>query len=119
MLKQNEFRLLTLIAAATLLVALANILLFSQNRERQQEVTSRGQFIQQSVQLEALYREIAKALADLAVRNKDQQLRDMLAAQGISVTVNPAPAPAAPTVAPAAASAAAAPAAPDARKGGK
>ena len=97
-------------------MALANILLFSQNRERQQEVTSRGQFIQQSVQLEALYREIAKALADLAVRNKDQQLRDMLAAQGISVTVNPAPAP---TVAPAAASAAAAPAAPDARKGGK
>lgn len=83
MLKQTEFRLLTLIAAATLLVALANIVLFSQNRDRQQEVTSRGQYIQQSVQLEGLYREIVKALADLAVRNNDKPIRDMLAAQDL------------------------------------
>jgi len=110
MLKQTEFRLLTLIAAATLLVALANIVLFSQNRDRQQEVTSRGQYIQQSVQLEGLYREIVKALADLAVRNNDKPIRDMLAAQGISVTANPAPA---------AATTAATPAAAELKKGGK
>lgn len=118
MLKQNEYRLLTVIAAATLLVALANIILFSQNRERQQEVASRGQFIQQSVQLEGLYREIAKALADLVVRNQDQQIRDMLAAQGISVTVNPAPVPTAAS-APAAASVPEAPPAADAKKKGR
>lgn len=113
MLKQTEFRLLTLIAAATLLVALANIVLFSQNRDRQQEVTSRGQYIQQSVQLEGLYREIVKALADLAVRNNDRPIRDMLAAQGISVTANPAP------VAASAAPAPSTPAATDVKKGEK
>ena len=114
MLKQTEFRLLTLIAAATLLVALANIVLFSQNRDRQQEVTSRGQYIQQSVQLEGLYREIVKVLADLAVRNNDKPIRDMLAAQGISVTASPAPA-----AATAAATATATPAAAELKKGGK
>ena len=91
MLKQSEFRLLTLVAVVTPLVALVNMFLFSQNRERQTEIGARGQYVQQSVQLEGLYREIAKALADLAVRNNDKELRDMLAAQGISLTVNPPP----------------------------
>lgn len=109
MLKQIEFRVLTLLAVATLLVAVANVVLFGQNRERQQEVASRGQFIQQSVQLEGLYREIVKALADLAVRGNDKQISEMLAKQGISVTASPAPA-----VAPASM-----PAAADVKKAGK
>lgn len=117
MLKKNEFRLLTVIAAATLLVALTNMFLFSQNRERQQEVSARGQFIQQSVQLEGLYREIVKALADLAVRNNDQPIRDMLATQGISVAANPLPSAAA-AAAPAAVPALTPPAT-DVKKGGK
>jgi hypothetical protein len=97
MLKRNEFRILTALAALALLLAVANMVMFSQNRATQAEVTGRAQFIQQAAQLEPLYREMVKALGELAVRNNDTQLRDMLAKQGITVTLNPAPAaPAAP-----------------------
>jgi type VI protein secretion system component VasK len=105
MLNKNEFRILTALAAIALLLAVANMVLFSQNRAAQAEVTQRAQFIQQSAQLETLYREMVKALGELTVRNSDTQLRDMLAKQGITVNIPP-PAPAAPT-------------APEPKKGGK
>lgn len=109
MLKQKvEFWILTVLATSALIVVLVNMLLFSQNRSAQAEVNSRGQFIQQSIQLEALYREIVKALVDLSVRNNDIQLRDILVKQGI-VTVMPNPSPPAPAPG----------AAPDTKKGGK
>ncbi len=97
MLKKNEFWILTGLAAIGLVLAVANMVLFSQNRTAQAEVTGRAQYIQQAAQLEPLYREMVKALAELAVRNNDAQLRDMLAKQGITVSLSPAPAaPAAP-----------------------
>ena len=74
---------------------LANMVMFSQNRAAQAEVSGRAQYVQQAAQLEPLYREMVKALGELTVRNNDVQLRDMLAKQGITVSVNPA-APAAP-----------------------
>jgi hypothetical protein len=52
-------------------------------------VNSRQQFIQQSIQLEGLYREMVKALADLSAKNNDVQLRDLLKTHGITFTVNP------------------------------
>ena len=91
MLKKNEFWILTVLAAIGLLLAIANMVMFSQNRAAQAEVSGRAQYIQQAAQLEPLYREMVKALADLAVRNNDTQLRDMLAKQGITVSVNPTP----------------------------
>ena len=78
--------------------------LFNGNRAAQAEVSSRAQYVQQTAQLEPLYREMVKALADLSVRNNDVQLREMLAKQGITLSANP-PAAAAP--------------APEPRKGGK
>ena len=58
----------------------------------------RRERIQQTAQLEVLYREIVKALADLSVKNQDAELRGLLTSHGITVTVNPpggsAPAPA-------------------------
>jgi len=95
MLKKNEFRILTALAAIALLLAIANMVLFSQNRTTQAEVTQRAQYIQQAAQLEPLYREMVKALGELTVRNNDTQLRDMLAKQGITVNMPPPPAPAA------------------------
>ena len=106
MLNKNEFRILTALAVIALLLAVANMVLFSRNRAAQAEVTQRAQFIQQSAQLETLYREMVKALGELTVRNSDTQLRDMLAKQGITVNMPPPPAPAAPP-------------APEAKKGGK
>jgi hypothetical protein len=49
----------------------------------------RQQYVQQSVQLEGLYREIIRALAELGARNNDQDVRAMLQRHGISYTVNP------------------------------
>jgi hypothetical protein len=105
MLKKNEFLILTVLAAICVLLAIANMILFSQNRVGQSEVTQRAQYIQQSAQLEPLYREMVKALGELTVRNNDTQLRDMLAKQGITVNM---PAPLAPSLP-----------APEPKKGGK
>ena len=105
MLKKNEFVILTAVAAISLLLAIANMILFSQNRGAQAEVTQRAQYIQQAAQLEPLYREMVKALGELTVRNNDTQLRDLLAKQGISVNMQPPQPPAAP--------------APEPKKGGK
>ena len=91
MLKKNEFWILTALAAIGLLLAVANMVMFSQNRASQAEVSGRAQYVQQAAQLEPLYREMVKALGELTVRNNDVQLRDMLAKQGITVSVNPAP----------------------------
>jgi hypothetical protein len=95
MLKKNEFWILTALAAIALLLAIVNMVVFSQNRAAQAEVGGRSQYIQQAAQLEPLYREMVKALADLAVRNNDAELRDMLTKQGITLTPSP-PAPTAP-----------------------
>ena len=107
MLKKNEFWMLTALAAIGLVLIVTNMVMFTQNRAAQAEVSVRSQYIQQAAQAEPLYREMVKALADLAVRNNDTQLREMLAKQGITLTANPAPsaAPAAP--------------APEPKKGGK
>ena len=95
MLKKNEFWIVTPLAATGVVLAIANMILFSQNRTAQAEVTGRAQFIQQAAQLEPLYREMVKALSELSVRNNDAQLRDMLAKQGITVSTTPPPPPAA------------------------
>ena len=96
MLKKNEYWILTAPAAIGLVLALTNMAIVGQNRQARDEVNARAQYIQQSAQLEPLYREIVKALADLSVRNNDVQLRELLAKQGITVSANPAPAASAP-----------------------
>jgi hypothetical protein len=83
-----QFRLLTAIGALALVLVLVNGTLFVANRGSQAEISARQQFIQQTVQLEGLYREIVKALAELAVKNGDSQIMQMLAGQGINVSVN-------------------------------
>jgi hypothetical protein len=97
MLTTLQFRLLLALGVLALVLMAVNAGLFSANRAQQDLLTQRQAYVQQTQTLEVLYREIAKALADLALRNGDRSVLDMLAAQGITVTPNPAPAPAAPT----------------------
>ena len=97
MLKQWEFWTVTTLALVAAILMVANLLLFTTLRTVKAEVAARQEYIQQTVQLETLYREIVKALADLSVHNQDEDLRALLSAQGISVTVN---APATPSAAP-------------------
>jgi hypothetical protein len=90
-----QYWTLTVLAAACLMVAAANVALSSSNRSLQSDFGVRQQYVQQSVQLEGLYREIIRALAELGARNNDQDVRALLQRHGISYTVNP-PAAAAP-----------------------
>jgi len=77
----------TVLAAIAIILVLTNIALFERNRSLQAEVTARAQYIQQTTQLEILNREIVNAIANLAVRNKDDALRTLLTQQGISINM--------------------------------
>ena len=85
-----QYWIVTSLAALCLAVMVLNVTLSTLNRGRQAEVAQRQQYVQQSVQLENLYREIVRALAELAARNNDDDVRAMLQRHGISYTVNPA-----------------------------
>jgi|SRR5450432_127404 len=93
MLKQWEFWTVTTLALLAAIFVVTNMFLFTNNRSAQAEVSGRQEYIQQTVQLEGLYREIVKALADLSVRNQDADLKGLLTSQGISVTINNPPPP--------------------------
>jgi hypothetical protein len=81
---------LTIAAALNIVLVLVNILLNLGNQSLRVEVSERQQFITQSFQLEGLHREIVTALANIAVKNNDEQLKSLLASQGISLSGAPA-----------------------------
>ena len=98
MLNRWQFVTLMTLAVAAVALALTNMLLVTRTRDAQLELGQRQQFIQQSVALETLYRDIVKALAELGVKSGDRQVLDVLAAQGINLSYqSAAPAPAADT----------------------
>ena len=105
MLARWQFWVTTVVALLVALTAGFSMMLFSQNRNAQADLARRAQYVQESIQLEGLYREMIKALADLSVRNQDKAITDLLGTQGITVSAD------------ATAPAASAPA--DARKGAK
>jgi len=90
-----QFWLATALGALCLVLAMANITLASMNRGLQGDIGARQQFVQQSVQLEGLYREIIRALAELGARHNDQDVRALLQRHGITYTVNAPATPAA------------------------
>lgn len=67
----------------------AQITLGRQNLTLRAEVQQRQQFVQQTVPLQTLYQEMARALAELGERGRDEQLRALLREHGISVTNAP------------------------------
>ena len=98
MLTRWQFNGLTALGALSLLLVLVNATLVVLNRDAQVHVVQRQQYIQQSIALEGLYRDMVKALAELGARKNDRAILDVLAAQGLSVTVGGAAS--APAVAP-------------------
>ena len=96
MLARWQFWIATVVALMAAVVAGYDMMLFGQNRTTQAELARRNQYIQQSVQLEPLYREMVKALADLSVRNQDKALSDLLGTQGITINAPAAATPPSP-----------------------
>ncbi len=96
MLSKWQHNLLVGFGALAVLLVIANGLLFTQNRAAQAALNRRQAFVQQTMPLEGLYNEIVKSLAQMAVKDNDRQMLNMLASQGLTITVNtPAAAPAA------------------------
>ena len=82
--------ILTALAVLMLVLVVVNILLSLGNQSLRAEVSERQQFITQSIQLESLHREIVTVLATVALKTNDQQLKSLLASQGISFDPTPA-----------------------------
>lgn len=80
-----------MLGALALVLAIVNAVMFSNNRREQNDLALRGQYIQQSQQLEPLYQSLIKSLADLAAKDNDKQLRELLASQGITFNANSVP----------------------------
>ena len=98
MMNRWQFWTSTGLAALCLLAAGWTLSLSAMNRSLQADIGQRQQYVQQSVQLETLYREIIRALAELGARNNDQDVRAMLQRHGITYSVNAPAASAAPAV---------------------
>jgi hypothetical protein len=86
-MKEWQFWTVTGVAGLALIIVVVNIVLFMQNRSLQVEVNNRQLFINQSTQLEQLNKEIITALANLSVKNNDEDLNHLLAMHGITVSV--------------------------------
>ncbi len=81
--------LYTVLAALLLVLVVAAIGLSLWNQSLRVEVSQRQQFISQSFQLEGLHREIVTALANIALKTNDPQLKSLLASQGINLNPEP------------------------------
>ena len=89
MLYKSQFWILTILALLAAVFSIANMILYQSSRSMQLEVTSRQQYIQQSIQLQAIYTEMVRAIADLALRTQDGDLVNLLKSQGISFSGGP------------------------------
>jgi hypothetical protein len=85
-------RVLTGLAVLMLVLVLVNILMSLGNQSLRAEVNERQQFLAQSMQLEGLHREIITVLATVALKTSNDQLKSLLASQGINFGQPPPPA---------------------------
>ena len=82
----------TILASLAFLLVVVNIIFALGNQTLQGEVSERQQFISQSIQLEALNRQVINVLAAMAVKTNDEQLKNLLASSGVNLGTNPEPA---------------------------
>ena len=65
-----------------------NIYLHRTNQQLQEDLAQRQQFINESIRLSRFNTQLIQALATLAAQSDDQAIRNLLATQGITFTVN-------------------------------
>jgi predicted Holliday junction resolvase-like endonuclease len=84
---------LTGLAVVVLLLVIVNILLMAGNQSLQLSVSERQQYIAETIQLEALNRQVIGVLAEMALKTNDGQLKELLAGVGLNLSPTPSPAP--------------------------
>jgi len=85
MLSTMEFRVTTGLSVLALVLVILNTVLVENNRAVQGELSTRTQFIQQSLQLEPIYQALVRSLAE-AASNGDAQIGTLLSSHGITFT---------------------------------
>ena len=80
---------LTTLSALVLLLVLANVFIAIGNQSIQTDVSERQQTIAQTMQLEALSRQLINVLANLALKTNDEQLKAVLSSVGINLQAAP------------------------------
>lgn len=83
-LKGWQFWFLTLTAGSALVLVVINVILARSNQNLQVEVNARQQYINQTIRISRLNGQVIQALANMSARTGDEQLRQLLAAHGIS-----------------------------------
>ena len=91
------YRIILALSGITLILVVVYLYQIEQNRSVQAEVNQRQQFINQSIQFNRVNDALIRALAAVAVSDKDDKLRDLLAQNGITINAKTG----APVVAPA------------------
>ena len=98
-LERLQYRWLCALGALLIVLVAVNIGLSEATRRLQGLVSARGQYLQQTAAIRDFYQELARALADLAIKNHDDQVRAMLEGEGFKLNA-PAASPPAPGRAP-------------------
>jgi rRNA-processing protein FCF1 len=77
--------ILTALSGLNVLLVIVNILIGLGNQSIQAEVAERQQEIAQTIQLEALNRQLVTVLANMALKTNDERLKKLLAEAGINL----------------------------------
>ena len=79
----------TILAVVALVLVVVNVMLALGNQSVQADVSERQQFIEQSMQLGQLNRQVVAVLANMAMKSNDEQLKNLLASSGVGLAPNP------------------------------
>ena len=93
-----SYPLLAVLAGIALLIVLWNMSQFSGNQALQGEVNARQQYINQTVSLNQLNNQIIRLLAARSAETGDEELKRLLAEQGVTFTYTPPATPSTPAV---------------------
>jgi len=80
----------TILAVLALVLVVVNIMLTLGNQSVQAEVSERQQYIAQSIQLNELNQQVVGALATMAMKSNDEQLKNLLVSSGVGIGPEPA-----------------------------
>lgn len=86
-MNSTQYWTLMVMAVASLVLVVTNIVILNGNRDLRAQASERNLYIQQSLQLEGIYQPLLRTLAELSVQHNDVPLRELLASQGINVQV--------------------------------
>lgn len=81
------------LGSVSILLALINAVLITTNQATQAELRQKQGFLQQTGQLEGIYNSIATSLAQLALKDNDRAVIDMMDGLGLKVGTNASSAP--------------------------